>query len=67
MFKSFLAVSVLALSGLIHAAEIDDTVYTINFTDKHNKIIGFESLDVGNISNSGIGFMNYPAINGEVS
>jgi hypothetical protein len=57
MFKSFLAVSVLALSGLIHAAEIEDTVYTINFTDKHNKIIGFESLDVGNISNSGIGFI----------
>lgn len=67
MFKPLLAIGVLLASGLIHAAEIDDTVYTINFTDKHNKIIGFESLDVGNISNSGIGFMNYPAINGEVS
>jgi hypothetical protein len=31
MFKSFLAVSVLTLSGLIHAAEIDDAVYSVNF------------------------------------
>jgi hypothetical protein len=57
MFKSLLAIGVLLASGLIHAAEIDDAVYTVNFTDKHNKIIGFEELEVGNMSYGGIGSM----------
>lgn len=60
MFKSLLAIGVLLSSGLLQAAEIQQTDYTVNFTDKHNKMTGLQLLNVGSISYGGIGSMKDP-------
>lgn len=57
MFKSLLAVSVLVLSGLSNAADVDNDVYSITFTDKQNKILGSSTLEVGKSPSSGGGIM----------
>jgi hypothetical protein len=57
MFKSLLAIGVLLGSGLLHAAEIQNTDYTVSFTDKHNKITGLQLLNVGSISYGAAGSM----------